>query len=118
MREIYPNAVFAAHPECRSDVIRHADYIGSTKGILDFVEHSDRKEFIIGTEKGVVDRLAVTAPDKTCYLLTPRFVCPNMKKTRIADVADSLEKMRHVIELPPETMELARIPLERMVALG
>ncbi|MDL2273375.1 quinolinate synthase NadA [Oscillospiraceae bacterium OttesenSCG-928-G22] len=113
----HPNAKFAVHPECRADVVAHADYVGSTKGILEYVETSAHGEFLIGTENGIIDRLHVTAPGKTVHMLTPKFVCPNMKKTKIEDVLASLENMRHEITLTPEAIQAALKPLERMIRL-
>ena len=56
-RKNYPNALILAHPECNQEVARRADFIGSTKEIMEYVVKSDKKQFVIATEKGVVDRL-------------------------------------------------------------
>jgi quinolinate synthase len=114
-RAAHPHALFAAHPECRADLLENADYIGSTKGIIDFVLNSDVKEFIIGTENGVVERLKLLAPNKKCYPLSERFVCVNMKKTKLEDVEAALRLMQHEIILPRTLADRARLPLERMI---
>ena len=58
-REKYPNAKVLAHPECHQEVVKLADYVGSTTGIMKYAIESDNKQFIIATEKGVVDRLKI-----------------------------------------------------------
>lgn len=111
----HPDALFAAHPECEPEVLRHAHYIGSTKNILDWCGQSAAKKFIIGTEIGVVERLTHQYPEKEFYLLSPKLICPNMKKTTMQDLREALEFGRNVIELDPDITERARIPLEKML---
>lgn len=114
-RAAYPDAMVLIHPECRPEVLRHADYIGSTAGILNAAENSKASEFIIGTETGVIERLRALAPKKRFYPMTNHFVCPNMKKTRLEDVLNSLENNEYEIILDRCEIEAARNCLERMV---
>ncbi|MHC1693701.1 MAG: quinolinate synthase NadA [Eubacteriales bacterium] len=113
--EAHPDALFAAHPECEPEVLRHAHYIGSTKNILDWCGQSDAKKFIIGTEIGVVERLTHFFPEKEFYLLNSKLICPNMKKTTLQDLHDALEYGRNIIELEPELIKRACVPLEKMM---
>jgi len=113
----YPSAKFLIHPECRAEVLQHADFIGSTAGIIGEALGSDAREFVIGTEIGVVERLKTLAPDKKFYPLTNSFICPNMKKCRLSDVLYSLEHGEFEITLSPDEISAARDSLERMVAL-
>ena len=117
-KEAYPGAKLLVHPECREEVLRHADYIGSTAGIIKAALDSDAGEFIIGTEYGIVEHLAKLAPEKRYYPLKSGFICPDMKKIRLSDVLQSLEKGVHEIKLAPEEIEAAKQSLERMVQLG
>jgi quinolinate synthase len=117
-KNAYPRAMLLVHPECQAEVLKYADYIGSTAGIINEALKSDAEEFIIGTETGVVDRLETLAPDKLFRPLTNDFVCPDMKKTRLSDVLESLEKGIYEITLDPNEIESARTSLERMVMLG
>lgn len=110
-----PGAKLLLHPECRPEVLAHADYIGSTAGILQYVEESPERDFIIGTEMGIVERLHRLHPEKNVYLLSSHMVCPNMKKTKLVNVRDSLRNGVYEINLPQAQMEGARICLERMV---
>ena len=68
-RTKYPNAKILAHPECHFKVSALADFVGSTKAIMDYVANSSDKEFVIATEKGVVDRLARDYKDKKFHLI-------------------------------------------------
>lgn len=115
MKEKHPNALLAAHPECPEKVLSHADYIGSTKGILEYVRGSSEKEFIIATEKGVVDKLTEEFPDKEIHLAYSRMVCVNMKKTTLEKVLNALENEEYKVELDSEVMDKARLSLERMI---
>ena len=115
---MHPGAKLLFHPECREEALRHADYIGSTAGIINAALESGDREFIIGTEIGVVERLRKLAPDKTFHSLTNGFICPNMKKCRLDDVLNSLEYGEFEITLRPDEIAAARESLERMVELG
>ncbi len=87
----HPGALLLVHPECRPSVVKHADYVGSTSGIMDFAEKSGAKEFIIGTENSIVQHLQFKCPDKKFYPLSKDLVCHNMKATTLADVYNCLK---------------------------
>lgn len=112
-----PNAKILVHPECRPEVLEFADYIGSTAGILEYARKTDAKELIIGTELGVYDILSRELPDKKLFIIKENFVCPDMKKTTLADILVCLEGKSLPIELPSTEMEGARVSLERMVKI-
>ena len=79
-RAEHPNAVLMAHPECRIEVLDMADHVTSTSGMLRFAASSSAKEFIAGTEIGLLYRLRKENPDKVFYPLRKDMICPNMKK--------------------------------------
>ena len=85
-KKAHPDALFLVHPECRPDVVKHADYVGSTTGIMDFAARSENKEFIIGTENSIVQHLQFAYPEKRFYPLSKDLVCNNMKVTTLSDV--------------------------------
>jgi quinolinate synthase len=114
-KEVHPDAVLLVHPECRPEVVELADFVGSTKQIVDFAAASKEKKFIIGTEMGVLYSLKKDSPDKTFYLLAQGLICPNMKKTRLESVYNALTKMQYAIELDQEILVKARTSLERML---
>ncbi len=114
-KEAHPNAPIVIHPECREEILRECDYIGSTSGILDYCRESDRKEFIVCTERAIVERLREEFPEKKFYLLSSCLVCANMKKTRLCDLLDTLENLSDEVYMTDEEMSAARLPLERML---
>jgi quinolinate synthase len=116
IKESYPGAKFLAHPECREEVLKYADYIGSTSGILDYARRSEENQFIIGTELGICQILRREMPEKTFVPVTGDIFCINMKKTKLEDVLDCLEGRRKPIEIPAEDFAGAARSLERMVA--
>jgi quinolinate synthase len=114
-KEAHPDAVVLVHPECRPEVVELADFVGSTRQIIDFAAASKEKKFIIGTEMGVLYSLKKGNPEKTFYLLSPGLICPNMKKTRLESVYNALKEMKYAIELEEEIIIKARTTLERML---
>ncbi|HHW11712.1 MAG TPA: quinolinate synthase NadA [Firmicutes bacterium] len=117
VKRVHPEAKLLIHPECRPEVVAHADFVGSTKQIVEQVAKMDASTFIIGTEMGIIHGLKKRYPDKRFYLLTPKLVCPNMKKTTLADVAAALRTLQPVITVPEPIRSQARRCLERMLAV-
>jgi len=117
-KETHPDAKFLVHPECREEVLRHADYVGSTAGMIRAALDSEAGEFIIGTEFGVVEHLTALAPGKRYYPIKSGFICADMKKTRLSDVLRSLETGEFEIKLGEGEIKAASRCLERMVEIG
>ena len=113
--QVHRGARVAVHPECRPEVVSFADFVGSTSELLDTIQKSDQKVFLLGTELGVLERLRVTAPTKVVYLLGQGLVCPNMKKTRLEDVLRTLETETEAVSVEHSIAEGARRALERMI---
>jgi quinolinate synthase len=113
----HPGAVLLVHPECRPEVIDLADHVASTSGIIRYVCNSLEKEFIIGTEVGILHRLTKECPEKRCYPLSPAAICRNMKKTDLLKVRDALQTLHPRITVPDEIADRARGAIERMLAL-
>ncbi len=111
----HPGALVVIHPECSEELLCESDYIGSTSGILDFCRESDNEEFIVCTEKAIVDRLSYEMPSKKFYLMSPALVCENMKKTRLCDLLYTLETLNDEVCMTDEEIRAARLPLERML---
>lgn len=114
-RAAHPNALLAIHPESPPDVVELADFVGSTKQIIDFCTNSDNDEFIIGTEEGILHQLEKKNPQKKFYMLKYRFICPNMKKTNLKALYESLRDMKHEITLDEDIIKRASLSLERML---
>jgi quinolinate synthase len=116
-RAEHPDAVLIAHPECRMEVLERSDHVTSTSGMLRYAKSSDAKEFIIGTETGLLYRLRKDNPDKSFYPLRKDMICPNMKKTSLQSVLRCLEEMANVIKVPEEIRVPAKEALDRMLAV-
>lgn len=115
-KKAHPEAKFAVHPECRADVLKHADFIGSTAEIISFSRETPAREIIIGTEMEITLRLQREMPEKKIYSLTSAFVCPNMKKITLQAVLNCLENEEFEIRLDEDEAGAARKSLDRMVA--
>ncbi|MCR5201587.1 MAG: quinolinate synthase NadA [Lachnospiraceae bacterium] len=115
----HPGAELLVHPECRWEVVKEADYVGSTTGIMAYAKKSDKKDFIIGTEQAIVQHLQFECPDKNFYLLSEELVCKNMKATTLVDVYNCLTgKIREEIVMSDELINDSLKPIEKMVELG
>ena len=114
-KTLHPRALVLVHPECLPAVTALADQALSTGGMLKFVGESDCREFIIGTECGILHRMRKENPTKQFYPLEPNVLCPNMKKITLEDVLSSLRDLAPRIELDEETCRKARLPIDRML---
>jgi quinolinate synthase len=113
----HPDAELLVHPECTPDVIDFADYIYSTEGMMKHCRNSNTKEFIIGTEEGLVYRLRNENPDKI-FIEVEAAICPNMKKITLTNLHSALKNLEPKVELSNEVIEKAKKPLQRMVEIG
>lgn len=114
-REKYPDALVLAHPECHKEVCLKADYVGSTTGIMKYAMESDNKQFIIATEKGVVDRLQRDCKDKEFILIKDSIVCPNMKRNSLEDIYNVLKNETNEITVDEEMAKKALKCIDRML---
>ena len=100
------------------EVLEDADYIGSTSGIIEYASESDAKEFIIGTEPGVMYELERRNPGKKFYPLVEGKVCPDMKKITLEKVLKCMEEGTGVVEVTEELRNSANASLDRMLELA
>jgi quinolinate synthase len=114
----HPDAEVLVHPECRPDVIALAHSVLSTSGMLKYVSQSTSKEFIIGTEIGLLHRLNKENPDKTFIPATRYAVCPGMKMNTPGSIIRALEKNEHIIKIPEDIRMRAKLALDRMLEVG
>jgi quinolinate synthase len=116
-----PDAVVVAHPECEASVLRHADYVGSTRGILEHVLKSDKRTFIVATEVGILHQMQKHAPQKR-YIAAPPDngcacnECPHMKLNTLEKLVRCMQRRSPELTMPLPLLEAARVPLERMLA--
>lgn len=116
-RALHPQAEVLVHPECRPEVIDAADYVFSTSGMGRHARTAFAKEFIIGTEVGMIYRLKKDNPDKEFYPLSEKAVCQNMKKTNLEKVLRALQTLEPRVTVPEEIAARAKRSIERMLAV-
>ncbi len=114
----HPGALLLVHPECVPAVAKHADYIGSTSGIVSFAKKSEANKFIIGTEISIAEHLQFECPEKEFYTLSKRLICPDMKRTTLMDVYKALQGGGLEIKMSEEVIKKASMCIERMLELG
>ena len=120
----YPGAPVAAHPECPPHIIDHADHVGSTKSILDFTIATPSKVVLVATEPHIIHQMEKAAPDKL-FIGVPGGdgncncnMCPYMALNTMEKLYVALRDLEPRIELSPEVMDKARVPLERMLGMA
>ncbi|MED4601867.1 quinolinate synthase NadA [Paenibacillus validus] len=115
MKALHPNAQFVVHPECRPEVVKMGDFVGSTTAIIKYCKESDCKEFIVGTEDGTGYQLRLDSPHKQFHFATKYLVCPNMKVNNLKKVVKCLETNSPQVYVPQDVADKARASLERML---
>ncbi len=122
LKEKYPDAKIAVHPECNTETVKIADFVGSTSQIIEFATTCDAQNVIIGTEVGLKHWLEKVNPNKN-YIFPVNadycgtVHCCDMKKNTLDKIADVLEKETNEVILPEDIIEKARKPLERMLSI-
>jgi quinolinate synthase len=116
----HPEADVVAHPECQQHVLRHADYIGSTKGILEYVLKSPKQKFIIVTEAGIIHQMQLQAPQKTFIPAPPDNgcscnECPYMKMNTMEKLWRCMATRSPELVMPESLRAAAHKPLQRML---
>jgi len=121
----HPNAEFLIHPECgcsSSCMLQSQLYfdcknihVFSTEGMIDFVKNSDKNEFVIATEIGILHRLKKIKPNAEFFPLSENSICEYMKMITLEKLYESLLYEKHEVKVPKELAEKARLPIERML---
>ena len=118
LKKKYPDALVLAHPECNLEVLKISDYVGSTKGIINFAHESDKKEFIIATEAGVLHQMKKNDPDKIFHIASSRLICPNMKLTTLEEVYECLKNEANEVFVDQTIANGAKKSLDKMMELS
>ena len=118
LKKLYPQAEVLVHPECNEEVSNLADYIGSTTGIIKYAAQSNSKEFIVGTEIGVLHELQKQNPDKKFYFPEKTPVCVDMKRITLEKIAHVLQTEENVMTVDQTQTETAKKTLSRMLELA
>lgn len=117
-RKKHPDAKILIHPECKPEVSRLGDYVGSTSGIMEYVRKSKDKQFVIVTEKGVADRLERDYPDKKFILIKNNMLCESMKLTTLDEILYSLQHEVNEITLDENIRKRSANCIERMLKVS
>ena len=129
VRAEHPDAEFMIHPECgcttqvmeyvaAGDVDPERTHMLSTGGMLDFARESEAREFIVATETGMLHPLAKENPGKEFIPANRAAACRYMKMITLPKLRDALRDLRPVVKVDPALAERARVPIDRMVAIG
>lgn len=119
----HPNAKFIAHPECEEPILKMADYIGSTTGLLKFTQTDPSTEFIVATESGILHQMMKASPDKTFIPAPPNNSCacndcPHMKLNSLEKLYLCMEYETPEIIMDEELRLAARKPIDRMLEIS
>jgi quinolinate synthase len=119
----HPLAKFIAHPECEEPVLRMADFIGSTTALLKYSQSDTAKEFIVGTEAGILHQMKISSPDKIFIPAPPETNCacndcPYMKMNTLEKLYLCMAYETPEIKMSAELLEKSRIPIERMLEIS
>jgi quinolinate synthase len=115
-KRAHPNAKVVIHPEARRDLLDRADFVTSTSGMVELAKQHDA--LIIGTERGLVDRLHELYPDKTLVPLSRAAICGNMKVNTLARLAWCLDHGEYEVKLAEDVRVRAELALRRMLELS
>ncbi|MCX8032341.1 MAG: quinolinate synthase NadA [Thermoleophilia bacterium] len=117
-REAHPKAKTVVHPECDIAVSEIADAVESTSGMIRYCQEDSSREYLVGTEVGMLYRLAKDCPGKQFWPISTLAVCPQMKLTTLEKVLRALETEEPVVTVDSETRAKALAAVERMVQIG
>ena len=116
IRKSNPGIKIIAHPECPPDVIKASDFAGSTSGMINYVKDNQPKKVMMVTECSMSDNIQVENPN--VEFIRPCNMCPHMKKITLPKILDCLENETGEIIMDQETIDKARMSVEKMVAIG
>src|SRR3954466_975871 len=120
----HPDAEVIAHPECHEGILRHAHFIASTSGLIDYARKSPKQAFIVATEAGIMHKMAQAAPGKTLIAAPPEDescscnVCPHMKRNTLEKLYLCMRDLQPQIDVPEATRRKALVPIQRMLEMS
>jgi quinolinate synthase len=116
LRAAHPGIRILAHPECPPDVLREADFVGSTAGMVQHVRGTRPPSLALITECSMSDNVAAEFPDLD--FVRPCNLCPHMKRISLSNIRDSLVRLETRVEVDAGVAARARLAVERMLAVG
>ena len=120
----HPDAEVIAHPECHEGILRHAHFVASTSGLIDYAKKSPKQAFIVATEAGIMHKMAQAAPGKTLIAAPPEDescscnVCPFMKKNTLEKLYLCLRDLQPQVDVPEPVRVRALKPIQRMLEMS
>ena len=120
----HPEAEVIAHPECHEGILRHAAFIASTSGLIDYAKKSPKQSFIVATEAGILHKMQAAAPDKLLIPAPPEDescscnVCPHMRRNTLEKLYLSLRDLQPQVDVPEATRVKALVPIQRMLEMS
>ena len=123
LKERHPNAKFIAHPECEEVILKMADYVGSTTGLLKYTISNPATEFIVATESGIIHQMEKANPDKTFIPAPPNNSCacndcPYMKRNTLEKLYLCIKNGYPEVTVPEHIIDQARKPIQRMLDIS
>jgi quinolinate synthase len=123
LKERHPNAKFIAHPECEDVILKMADYIGSTTGLLKYTIDNPATEFIVATESGIIHQMEKANPTKTFIPAPPNNSCacndcPYMKRNTLEKLYLCIKNGLPEVTVPENIIAKARQPIQRMLDIS
>jgi len=116
VRQQYPDVKILAHPECPPDVIKNVDYVGSTQGMVKYVKEHPNVRLALFTECAMGDNIQAEFPEinivRACSLR-----CKHMNLITLEQTLESLKKLQYQVEVPPDIIAKARVPIQRMIEI-
>ncbi|QIL39499.1 quinolinate synthase NadA [Pedobacter sp. HDW13] len=123
LKERHPNAKFIAHPECEEVILKMADYVGSTTGLLKYTISNPATEFIVATESGIIHQMEKANPSKTFIPAPPNNSCacndcPYMKRNTLEKLYLCIKNGYPEVTVPEHIIDQARKPIQRMLDIS
>jgi len=115
-RKSYPGIRVIAHPECPPDVLEEADFVGSTSGMINWVQTKQPEQIVMITECSMSDNVAVENPDVD--FIRPCNLCPHMKQITLPKILNALRHQQYKVEIDPDVADRARLSVQRMLEIG
>ena len=116
LKKKYPSHKLLVHPECDPAIVKYADFVMSTGGMINWMKENDNA--IIATELGLIEYLQHIYPEKSIIPLSPTAICKNMKKTTLEHIYNALQYDQYVVKVKPDIAQKAKIAIDRMLELS
>ena len=120
----HPDADVIAHPECHEGILRHAKHIASTSGLIEYARKTNKQEFIVATEAGILHKMQQAAPGKTLIPAPPEDescscnLCPHMRRNTLEKLYLCLRDLAPQVDVPEAVRVRALAPIERMLEMS